>query len=151
MHMFKKACQRAAKGLSSIAWTRHHTLARGLKATNRLLLPAPATKLEPPTEGTAPELDMLHPRRLAFVFTRFRPYRIAGSRVAGQQTKSTRSGLNTLHAGRVSNFTEPRARFPIHRVDQDRYALRRPRKASPRVRCRTAAEMLLRSSFRPAQ
>ena len=42
--------------LSSIAWTRHHTLARGLKATNRLLLPAPATKQEPPTEGTAPEL-----------------------------------------------------------------------------------------------
>ena len=24
---------------------------------NRLLLPAPATKQEPPTEGTAPELD----------------------------------------------------------------------------------------------
>ena len=52
-------CQRAAKGLSSIAWTRHHTLARGLKATNRLLLPAPATKQEPPTEGTAPDLVMV--------------------------------------------------------------------------------------------
>ena len=26
---------------------------------NRLLLPAPATKQEPPTEGTAPELDMV--------------------------------------------------------------------------------------------
>ena len=51
------SCQRAAKGLSSIAWTRHHTLARDLKATNRLLLPAPATKQEPPTEGTAPDLD----------------------------------------------------------------------------------------------
>ena len=25
---------------------------------NRLLLPAPATKQEPPTEGTAPELDI---------------------------------------------------------------------------------------------
>ena len=49
-------CQRAAKGLSSIAWTRHHTLARGLKATNRLLLPAPATKQEPPTEEPAPDL-----------------------------------------------------------------------------------------------
>ena len=52
-------CQRAAKGLSSIAWTRHHTLARGLKATNRLLLPAPATKQEPPTEDTTPDLDMV--------------------------------------------------------------------------------------------
>ena len=52
-------CQRAAKGLSSIAWTRHPTLARGLKATNRLLLPAPATKQEPPTEGTAPDLVMV--------------------------------------------------------------------------------------------
>ena len=52
-------CQRAAKGLSSIAWTRHHTLARGLKATNRLLLPAPATKQEPPTEDTAPDLVMV--------------------------------------------------------------------------------------------
>ena len=50
-------CQRAAKGLSSIAWTRHPNLARGLKATNRLLLPAPATKQEPPTEDTAPDLD----------------------------------------------------------------------------------------------
>ena len=55
-------CQRAAKGLSSIAWTRHLTLARGLKATNRLLHPAPATKQEPPTEGTAPDLDTPRPR-----------------------------------------------------------------------------------------
>ena len=28
---------------------------------NRLLLPAPATKQEPPTEGTAPELDTRPP------------------------------------------------------------------------------------------
>ena len=55
-------CQRAAKGLPSIAWTRHLTLARGLKATNRLLLPAPATKQEPPTEETTPDLVMLPPR-----------------------------------------------------------------------------------------
>ena len=27
---------------------------------NRLLLPAPATKQEPPTEDTAPDLDNLH-------------------------------------------------------------------------------------------
>ena len=29
----------------------------GQKALNRLPLPAPATKQEPPTRGTAPELD----------------------------------------------------------------------------------------------
>ena len=62
-------CQRAAKGLSSIAWTRHHTLARGLKATNRLLLPAPATKQEPPTEGTAPELVTRRRRGTCFLTT----------------------------------------------------------------------------------
>ena len=48
--------RRGAEGPSSTAWTRHHTLARGPKALNRLLLPAPATKQEPPMEGTAPEL-----------------------------------------------------------------------------------------------
>ena len=52
-----KPCQRAAEGPSSTAWTRPQILARGPKALNRLLLPAPATKQEPPTKGTAPELD----------------------------------------------------------------------------------------------
>ena len=52
-----KPCQRAAEGPSSTAWTRPQILARGPKALNRLLLPAPATKQEPPMKGTAPELD----------------------------------------------------------------------------------------------
>ena len=52
-----KPCQRAAEGPSSTAWTRPQALARGPKALNRLPLPAPATKQEPPTRGTAPELD----------------------------------------------------------------------------------------------
>ena len=55
-----KPCQRAAEGPSSTAWTRPQILARGPKALNRLLLPAPATKQEPPTKGTAPELDNTH-------------------------------------------------------------------------------------------
>ena len=56
-----KPCQRAAEGPSSTAWTRPQILARGPKALNRLLLPAPATKQEPPTKGTAPELDTSGP------------------------------------------------------------------------------------------
>ena len=47
-------CQRAAKGLSSIAWTRHHTLARGLKAMNRLLLPAPRDEAGAADGGNRP-------------------------------------------------------------------------------------------------
>ena len=50
-------CQRAAAAPSSTAWTRPQILVQDPKALNRLHLPAPATKQEPPTKGTAPELD----------------------------------------------------------------------------------------------
>ena len=51
-------CQRAAAAPSSTAWTRPQILVQDPKALNRLHLPAPATKQEPPTKGTAPGLDI---------------------------------------------------------------------------------------------
>ena len=52
-----KPCQRAAAAPSSTAWTRPQILVQDPKALNRLHLPAPATKQEPPTKGPAPGLD----------------------------------------------------------------------------------------------
>ena len=81
-----KPCQRAAEGPSSTAWTRHHTLARGPKALNRLLLPAPATKQEPPTEGTAQELEQ----------SRLCPFECIHYKISMRTARPLQAGLRRL-------------------------------------------------------